>query len=261
MLAREVDEAVRKDQMSDVATRYGKPILAVVVLGLAAFAGYLYWDAQHEGELEAQSETIVSALDQMEANNLDTAQSTLQPIADGGMEGGKAIAMMLQAGIAQEKGDNAQASALFASVADDAETPESLRDLAIIRSVAAGYDDSTPADVITKLQALAVPDNPYFGSAGEMVAMAYLEQGKRKQAGEMFAKMANADNVPAGLQSRARRMAGVLGVDAIEDVDAVLEEAEAQAAAAGQAGGNARPAAPQSAPQTQQQPAPQQPAQ
>ena len=78
--------------------------------------------------------------------------------------------------------------------------------------------------MITRLKPLAVPGNPYFGSAGEMVAMAYLEQGKRQEAGTLFSSIAKDENVPDGLRSRSRQMAGLLGVDAIEDVDKVLEE-------------------------------------
>lgn len=238
VLMREVDEAVRKDELSDFGARYGKPILAVIVLGLAAFAGYLFWDSRQEAELEGQSESLVRALDQIEAGNLESGSATLDPIAQDGKEGGRAIALMLQAGIAQEQGDTNRAAELFALVAADDDTPDTMRDLAIIREVAATYDSRKPADIIARLKPLAVPGNPYFGSAGEMVAMAYLDQGKRKEAGTLFAEISKADELPQSLRARTRRMAGLLGVDAIEDVDELLAETNAQnaAAAAAQAG-------------------------
>ena len=81
-----------------------------------------------------------------------------------------------------------------------------------------------PADVVARLQPLAVPGKPYFGSAGELLAMAYLEQGKNREAGALFASIAKDETQPEGLRSRTRQMAGVLGVDAIVDVDEVLDE-------------------------------------
>ncbi len=236
VLAREVDEAVRKDQMSDFATRYGKPILAGIVIALIAFAAYLFWNSRHEAELERQSETLIGALDQIEAGNLDTGSATLDPIARDGSGGARAFALMLQAGIAQERGNAAEAAELFAKVAADGDTPDALRDLAIIREVTATFDTRTPADILARLQPLLEPDNPFFGSAAELAAVAYLEQGKRKQAGDLFARIAKTDDAPEGLRSRARRMAGVLGVDAIEDVDEVLEEVQRQSAAGPSAG-------------------------
>ena len=73
------------------------------------------------------------------------------------------------------------------------------------------------------MKPLAVPGNAYFGSAGELVAMAYLEQGEREQAGTLFAAIAKDEDVPQSLRARTRQMAGLLGVDAIEDVDELLE--------------------------------------
>lgn len=226
VLLREVDEAVRQDELSDFMNRYGKPLLAVVVLGLAAFGGYLFWDSQREQKLEQQSETLISALDQIEAGNLETGTATLQPLAEEGSGGAKAAALMLQAGIAQEQGKAEEAAKLFAQVAADDDTPETMRDLATVREIAATFDSRDPAEVIARLKPLAVPGNPYFGSAGEMVGMAYLEQGKRKEAGTLFAEISKADDVPDTLRSRVRRLAGLLGVDAIEDVEEVLEESQ-----------------------------------
>ena len=97
-------------------------------------------------------------------------------------------------------------------------------DLAQIRAVVARYDTMKPADVITKLKPLATPGNAYFGSAGELVAHAYLDQGKNAEAGALFAQIANDEKTPESLRSRARQMAGVLGVDAVKDVDALLKE-------------------------------------
>ena len=92
---------------------------------------------------------------------------------------------------------------------------------------------SSPPSLRTKARRrLAVPGKPFFASAGELVAHAYMDQGKNAEAGALFAQIAKDDDAPEGLRSRARQMAGVLGVDAIEDVDALLEEQGVDAQAA-----------------------------
>ena len=70
--------------------------------------------------------------------------------------------------------------------------------------------------MIDRLKPLAVPGNPWFGSAGEMVAISYLNMGKSDLAGPLFAQLAKDDNVPPTIRSRALQMAGVEGIDAVE---------------------------------------------
>lgn len=224
VLLREIDDAVRQDQYADFAKNYGKPLLAVIVVGLLAFAGYLFWDSQNEAAAEKDSEALVAALDQVEAGNLDTAGTQLDALIADSDGGARATAQMLRAGIAQEQGNNAQAAEIFGAVAADSSAPQSLRDLATIRQVAATFDDLEPSEVISRLRPIATPGHAYFGSAAEMVAMAYLEQGKQAEAGALFAQIAKDENAPETLKSRARQIAGLLGVDAVEDVDEVLDQ-------------------------------------
>jgi hypothetical protein len=102
--------------------------------------------------------------------------------------------------------------------------PQGLRDLALLREVATNFDDREPADVIAKLSALAQPGNAFFGSAAELTAIAHLEAGNRAEAGQLFAAIAKDDTVSESLRDRALQMTGQLGVDAVDDVDALLED-------------------------------------
>lgn len=226
-LLREVDDAYRQGQYTEFADKYGKPLLAVVALGLAAFGGYLYWDSQQEAAREAESEQIIAAIDQIEAGNFDTGMTTLDPVANGESAGASAVARLLQASVSTQRGNTADAIALYSAVATDEDAPDELRNLALVRELTLSFDDTPPSEVVDRLRPLAVPGNPWFGSAGELVAMAYLEQGENEQAGTLFAEIAKSEDVPDSLRDRSRRMAGVLGIDAIENVDDLLSEQDA----------------------------------
>jgi hypothetical protein len=227
VLLREVDDAVRQDQYANAAKRYGRPALIAVAIVLALFGGYLFWENRQTRAKEADSEKLVSALDQVERGNLASGSTALAAVIADGNPGAKAAARLLQAGIAMETSKPADAANLYEQVAADGDAPQELRDLAAIRAVAARYDTMKPADVVGRLKALAAPGNAYFGPAGELVAMAYLDQGKQAEAGALFAAIAKDDETSDTLRSRARQMAGLLGVDAIEDVDTVLREGAA----------------------------------
>ena len=224
VLMREVDEAVRQDEFAHLAKTYGRPLLGLLIAGLVAFAGYLFWDSRQEAAMEKQSEALVGAMDQLEAGNLVSADEQAAALAADSEGGAKAAANFLRAGVALEQGNTEQAAKLFAGISADDGAPQALRDLATIREMAVTYDKRSPDEVISRLKPMAVPGNAYFGSAAELVAMAYLEKGDRKQAGTLFGEIAKSDKVPESLRSRARQMAGLLGVDAVEDVDKLLKE-------------------------------------
>jgi hypothetical protein len=67
--------------------------------------------------------------------------------------------------------------------------------------------------VVAKLKPLAVTGKPFFGSAGEMTAIAYMNMNKPREAGAMFAALAKDEGVPDSIRSRSVQLAGVLGVD------------------------------------------------
>ena len=92
-----------------------------------------------------------------------------------------------------------------------------------------------PEEVIARLKPLAVPGNAFYGSAGELVGMAYLEQGKPQEAGALFAKIGQDKNVPKSLRSRMRQLAGGLGFEAGLDEPELESEGDDEAAASSSA--------------------------
>ena len=241
-LIREVDDAVRQDSMSNAAKRYGIPALAVIVAGLVGFGGYLLWHGNQQESLETRSEELVRAMDTLAAGHVDNADKALAKVADGAPAGTKASADLLRAGIALQQGRKADAVKLYEAVAADSDVAAPYRDLATVRAVAANFDEMKPDDVVARLKPLAVPGNPWFGSAGEMVGVAYLKQGKNNLAGPLFASIAKDKDVPETSRNRARQLAGLLGVDAITDAESFVQSAATEAAAAAPSPATAAPA-------------------
>ncbi|MEL7189255.1 MAG: tetratricopeptide repeat protein [Pseudomonadota bacterium] len=224
VIIREIDEAVRKDDAVQFAQKYGLVIGGLIAVLLLGLGGYLFWDSQNESRLEEQSEAIVAALDSVQAGDYAAADEKVAPLVDSEEAGVRTTAKLLQAAAALEQEDVAKASEIYAQIAADTEAPPALRDLALIREVSANFDESDPADVIAKLAGLAQPGNAFFGSAAELTAIAHLEAGNEAEAGALFAQIAKDEELPETLRSRARQMAGLLGVDAIEDVEKLLED-------------------------------------
>ena len=211
---REVDENLRRDQMADRAKRYGGIVIGVVLLFLLAVAGYLYWQDRQRKQAEAGTEQLAGALQDIGTNKLATAPATLDTLRQSDAEGVKAIAGLTRAALALQQGNRQAASKIYAEVAADSDLAKPYRDLALVRGTSLDFDTLKPDEVIARLQPLAVAGEPFFGSAGEMVAMALLAKGQKPAAAQLFAKIAADDGVPDSLRARAVQVAGTLGVDA-----------------------------------------------
>jgi hypothetical protein len=217
VLLREVDDAVREDDLNGAIQRYWKPVTAGITLGLLGFAGYLLWNSHAQSNRERRAEQYVQALDRVESGAMADASAQLAPLAESGSGGSQASATILRAGLAVRQGKVDDAVHMLAAVAADTGAPQPLRDLAQIRRTALEYDKLSPDEVIARLKPLALPGAPWFGSAGELVGMAYLKQGHKDLAAPLFGAMAKDKSVPDSLRARARQMAGLLGFDAVDD--------------------------------------------
>ena len=210
---REVDENLRRDRMRDVARRYGVWAIGGLVLFLAAVAGWIYWQERQKQRSAGQSEELSAIFTDIGSNRLANAKPRLEALQTGGNSVVRATAILTQAAVALEAKDRKTALAKYKALAE-ADVPEIYRQLGLIRATSLEFDSIKPEDVIARLQPIAKAGEPWFGSAGELTAMAYLKQGQRQPAARMFAAIAADQAVPESLRSRATQIAGTLGVDA-----------------------------------------------
>ncbi len=213
---REVDEALREDQMVGAVQRYGKLLGVLIVAGLLSLAGYLYWNHTQQQAAGERSERTILALEKAASGPASAAGALAEfdALAKDGSAGSKAVAALTAAAIRQQQGKTDEAARAFAAVAADTAVPQAYRDLALLREVAARFDSLPPQQVADKLKPLAVPGNPWFGSAGELTGLAYLKLNRPDQAGPLFAAVAKDTGAPQSLRARARLLAGQLGYEA-----------------------------------------------
>lgn len=216
---REVDEELRREQVQQLFRRYGIIGLVVVVLFLAGLGGYFWWQTEQDRQAAEQAQALSAIYADIDAGKMKEAAPRLDQLAKDGNEGYRMAALLTKAALAAESGEDAAAIATYKQIAASEETAQVYRDLALVRQTAIEYDKLTPALIIQRLKPLAVEGNPWFGSAGEMVALAYLEQQKPELAAPIFAAIAKDQGVPPTVQSRAVQMAQSLGVDT-EQADA-----------------------------------------
>ena len=221
---REVDENLRRDQARDFLKKNGPWIIGAILLFLAGVAGWLYWQDRQQKQAEAETERLNTVMGQVGAGQVATAEAQLGTLEKSSAEGVRASARLTSAAIALEKSNRKAAMDEYRAVMDDKGLAQAYRDLATVRLTALEFDQLKPEDVIARLKPLAEAGNPWFGSAGEMTAMAMLKMGRKAEAGRLFAAMAADDNVPDSIRSRAVQIAGSLGIDATASLPATARQ-------------------------------------
>ena len=211
---REVEENLRRDQMRDFSKKYGGWIIAAVVLFLAASGGYIYWQQYQQKRSEQQVEQLAEIYKSIASNNLATVPQKLDELSKSGSKAVRASALFTRAAIALNQNDTKLAISKYQEAANDTGLPRPYRDIALIRQTTLEFDQIPPGEVISRMQPLAKPGNPWFGSAGELTAVALIKEGKKDEAGRLYGAIASDKGVPDTIRARAVQIASSLGVDA-----------------------------------------------
>lgn len=221
---REVDEELRRDRLGHFWRSYGRVLVGLILVGLAAFGGYLWWQAEREKAAGLAGEELAGAIEALNGGRTKEADGKLKALAEGEQEGYSTLAKLTLAARKLQNGDNKGAAAAYMEIASNKTIAEPLRNVALIRATAAAYDTLPPKTVIDRLAPLAKAGDPWFGTAGEMTAVAWMKLNQPQKAAAIFEQMAKDKQVPESLRARAIRISGAL--DARADTTSAASQKE-----------------------------------
>jgi hypothetical protein len=210
---REVDENLRRDRLRDFLKAYGSWLIAAVVLFLAASGAFIWWKQHQEQRSEGQVEQLAQIYKDIGGGNAGQAPRQLDQLSKDGSKAVRASALFTRAALALQQNDVKLAIGTYKSIAGDDSLPEPYRHAALIRQTALEFDQLQPQQVIDRLAPLTKTGEPWFGTAGEMTALAMLKQGKNREAADLYAAIAKDRDVPESIRARAVQVAGSLGVE------------------------------------------------
>lgn len=212
---KEVDDELRREQITNFFTRYGWWIIGGVVLILASVAGWLWYSGR---QVEASGKTgqeLITAVGQLQpgTNGFNSVQPQINELVGSDVEGYRAAALFARATGQAQSGNNAAAVATLRSIAEDQTLDQVYRDAALIRRTQLEFDGLQPQEVIRRLNGIATGTGAWAGTAGELVGIAHLKMNRPDLAGPVFVRIAQNDTAPATLRDRAGLMAASLGFD------------------------------------------------
>ena len=231
---KEVDDELRRAQITNFFTRYGLWIITAVVLILGGVGGWIWWSGRQSAERETAGETLITAMSQVEAGNQSAiaAQAQLNTLAQDDIEGYRAGALFARATVQAQAGNVPAAVATLRAIGDDQTLDQVYRDAALIRRTQLEFDSLQPQEVIRRLTPLATGNGAWAGAAGEMVGAAHLKMNRPDLAGPVFVRIARDAKAPSSLRERASLLAASLGVDPAPDAPRAAAPAPAATPAA-----------------------------
>ena len=172
----EVDEEVRREQLKKLWARYQNYVAAaavVLVLGVAAYRGYDYWQTKKAAEAGAAFEAATKLSD---AGKHSDAEAAFNKIAEDGTTTYRSLALVRAANeLAQV--DAKGAIAAYDKIAANTSVGPELRDLAALRAGALLIDHGTLAEARARLEPLTGPDHTFRHTARELLAVATWHAG------------------------------------------------------------------------------------
>lgn len=210
---REVNEELRSDRMRDAWRRYGKILIAaavILVVGTAGWRGYEYWQSR---EAAKSGDVFLTALNQIEAGNLDAAKQTLAQLKQEGHGSYPVLAQLRAATLLSEAGDTAAAISAFSSIGKDRDVPDAVRDAAKLRAGWLLVDTGTYEQVSAEVEELSNDGNPFRFSAREILGLSAYRLKDYSRAQEWFEAISNDPQAPRNVLNRAQIMLEVMTAD------------------------------------------------
>jgi hypothetical protein len=206
---REIDEELRRDNLLKLWQRYGKYIIAAVVVALIVAGGVVAWRDHQYKQRQAESARYAAALTLLREGKEAEAAKVFQSIAQEGGGYGQ-LAVFEGADLAAKAGDRTAAVAAYDRIASSSDVDPEFRDLAVLLSVMNALPDGDPKAAIDRLKPLTEPANPWHASALELTAAARLKSGDKPGALDIYKKLADDLAAPEGVRARAAEMAAAL---------------------------------------------------
>ncbi len=210
---REVDEAVRQDQLKLIWKRYGWLIMGVglaVILGVGGYHAYQAYKAdQRATASDAYAEALQLAREGKVQQSLDGLAALADP-ADGEVG---SLAAFARARVLAGEGKTDEAIQIWDQLAANDAAGPSFKAAALVLSVENQMDKGDPVALMARLQPLLADGQPFHAAAMELTALLALQQGDKARARELLTQLSSAKDASASLQARAGQLLQAIGAE------------------------------------------------
>jgi hypothetical protein len=208
----EVDEEVRRERLKQLWERYGSLVVVaafLVVLSIAGWRGYQWWDAKKAGEAGAAFEAAIGLSD---AGKHAEAETAFAKIASEGTAGYRPLARFLEAAELTQSDPNAAVKA-YESLAADSSIGRVMQDLAAVRAGLILVDTAPYGELSARLEPLTANGRVFHNTAREILAFSAWRASDRVAARRWIDLIMTDAETPPGTRSRVEVLMALTAAD------------------------------------------------
>lgn len=206
----EVDEELKEENFRKLWDRYGKYLIAAVILLVGGVGAYKFWESYVIDQQNSYSEAFISAIALAEEGKNSDAASAFTTFAEDTSAGYAMLARFREASARRKDGDAAAAIDIYEILSADESIEPLYRDLAVLLSVMAQADKGDPKALSNLLVPLAA-EGAWRHTASEYIGLFALKQGDSATARKRFETIADDAQAPKSARQRAAILLHTLG--------------------------------------------------
>jgi hypothetical protein len=210
MMAREIDEELRRERLLQLWDKYGTYVVAAAVAVVVGVILYQVYQGRRAAANEAASIQYIIALRDLAFNKNAEAQKALEEIAANAPAGYAALARLRLAAAEETTGNTEFAAAAYDEIAKDSSIDPILADYARLQVAMLKLETASFTDVKNRLTPLANDRSPWRYSARELLGIAAYKAGRGPEARNYFQRLVADRFAPPGIIERSRIMIALL---------------------------------------------------
>jgi hypothetical protein len=232
-LMREVDDELRREQISKLWDQYGTYVIGAVIAFIGAVAVFQGIESSRKSAAESAGASYDAARRLIVDKKATEATAAFAVIAKTGPTGYASLARLQAAGAAAKADKTAEAVTAYDAIAADANADSILRDVARLQAAAlrTGVGDWT--EMQNRLTPLVDERNAFRAPARELLGLAASAAGKSEDARRLFLQILGDGKASASLKDRVNSY--MIGLVAAEIAKPEVDKAAAPAGAAPEA--------------------------
>ncbi|HSR55233.1 MAG TPA: tetratricopeptide repeat protein [Alphaproteobacteria bacterium] len=207
----EVEEELKRERYMDLWRRYGRFVVAAVILVVILVAGAVGWRQYQQNQRIEAGLAFMDARALAEQGKREEALAAFKKLADDGAAGYRELARFQQAALLSRQGNEAAAAGVYDSIARDSGADRLFRDLALVLYAYSVADRAEPKALIDRLEPLTEDSSPWRFSALEITALLQRRRGDTNAAKDIYRKLADDEKAPPKLRARAAEFLAVIG--------------------------------------------------
>ncbi len=206
----EVDASLQRDKALLWWQAHGKAVIALMLAVLIGVGVNHWWQNHQQQILEAQTAQLLDVLlpVQGEAVKPEQAEATLKNLQTNGTKQLDVLSALQLASRYETDGKNAEALAVLKPLMTRRYTEKILQDLATVQYVrvalASDRNAKNADDLLSLITPLAGDRRAFRYSAKELQALILQQQGKAKEAQDIFKALSDDQAAPTTLRERAQ---------------------------------------------------------